>query len=117
MIARVWVGVVAHRDRDAYVAYVEATGVGEYRRTPGCSLPTILTRDLDESRTEITAFSLWESPTAIQAFAGDDITAMVLYPEDAKYLIGEPELRHYDVASSPYDNHAHSALDTHEGEP
>lgn len=101
MIARLWTGVVARRDRDAYVAYMEATGVGEYRRTPGCTLATILTRDLDENRTEVSALSLWESVTAIQAFAGDDITAMVLYPEDETYLLNEPELRHYDVASPP----------------
>jgi hypothetical protein len=101
VIARVWTGVVARRDRDAYVAYVEDTGVSAYRRTPGCTLATILTRDLDQARTEIVAFSLWESTAAIQAFAGDDITAMVLYPEDKKYLLEEPELRHHDVASPP----------------
>ena len=100
MIARVWIGVVARRDRDAYVAYVEATGMGEYRGSPGCTLAVILTRDLDESRTEITAFSLWKSTSAVQAFAGDDITAMVLYPEDENYLLQEPELRHHEVAGT-----------------
>ena len=29
---------------------------------------------------------------------------MVLYPEDEKYLLEEPELRHYDVASPPEAN-------------
>lgn len=71
MIARMWVGVVASRDKNSYVDYMEATGVGEYRRTPGCSFATILTRDLDDNRTEVAAFSLWESRTTIQAFAGD----------------------------------------------
>ncbi|MET0479788.1 MAG: hypothetical protein ABWZ69_00375 [Mycetocola sp.] len=111
MIARLWTGVVAQRDRDAYVAYVEATGVAEYRRTPGCTLATILTRDLDEQRTEVTALSLWESASAIRAFAGDEITEMVLYPDDEKHLLDEPELRHYDVASSPYDR----GVQNHEG--
>ena len=101
MIARMWIGVVARADRDAYVAYVEATGVGEYRRSRGCTLATILTRDLDESRTEVTAFSLWERLADIRAFTGDDISAMVMYPEDVRYLIGESELRHYEVASPP----------------
>ncbi len=104
VIARVWTGVVARKDRDAYVTYVEATGVDAYRRTPGCLFATILTRDLDPARTEIVAFSLWESTASIQAFAGDDITAMVLYPEDEKYLLQEPELRHHDVASPPWGN-------------
>lgn len=84
--------------RDEYVAYVEATGVAEYRRTPGCRLACILTRELDDSsRTEVVAFSLWETEAHIRAFAGEDITAMVLYPEDEEYLLGTPELTHYDV--------------------
>jgi hypothetical protein len=101
VIARVWTGVVARKDRDTYVAYVDATGVEGYRRTAGCRLATILTRDLDQARTEIVALSLWESRASIQGFAGDDISAMVLYPEDEKYLLEEPRLRHYDVASPP----------------
>ena len=102
MIARVWTGVVASDDRDSYVAYVEATGVGEYRNTPGCVLATVLTRELDdEGRTEVTAFSIWEDEASVRAFAGDDVNAMVLYPEDERYLLGAPQLRHYQVASLP----------------
>jgi hypothetical protein len=101
VIARVWTGVVARADRDPYVAYVEVTGVGAYRETPGCALATILTRDLDESRTEITAFSLWDDEASIRAFAGHDINAMVLYPEDERYLLGKPHLHHHHVASPP----------------
>ncbi|MFA4841747.1 MAG: hypothetical protein WC580_08565 [Agrococcus sp.] len=73
----------------------------EYRRSRGCTLATILARDLDESRTEVTAFSLWESAAELRAFAGDDIAAMDLYPEDERYLIGDSELRRFEVASPP----------------
>jgi hypothetical protein len=104
VIARVWTGLVARKDRDAYVAYVEATGVDAYRRTPGCTLATVLTRDVDQARTEIVAFSLWMSTASIQAFAGDDISTMVLYPQDETYLLEQPELRHYQVASPPEGN-------------
>jgi len=31
------------------------------------------------------------------AFAGDDIEAAVLYPEDARYLIGESSIVHHEV--------------------
>jgi hypothetical protein len=58
MVAPLWIGVVARGERDAYVAYMEDTGVGAYRRTPGCTLATILTRELDENRTEVSALSL-----------------------------------------------------------
>ena len=49
-------------------------------------------------RTEIIALSLWDSVEAIRAFAGDDIDAAVLYPEDERYLInGLSSVAHYDV--------------------
>jgi hypothetical protein len=97
VIARRWSGVVATPNRGEYVAYVEATGVSEYRRTPGCRFACILTRELDDARTEVVAFSLWETEGHIKAFAGEDIDEMVLYPEDQAYLLGTPELTHYDV--------------------
>ena len=45
--------------------------------------------------------SLWDSVAAIQAFAGDDIEATVLYPEDERYLVdGGTRVRHYEVADA-----------------
>jgi len=35
MIARVWRGVIRAEHVEEYVKYVEATGGGEYKRTPG----------------------------------------------------------------------------------
>lgn len=112
MIARVWRGVIA-RDRQAdYVTYVDNTGVTEYRQAEGCRLSMILTRDLDPDtsesddqeqhcppRVEVIAFSIWDSEAAIQAFAGTDIHAMVLYPEDQDYLLEPPTLVHHQVDS------------------
>ena len=97
MIARLWRGVVAADRLDAYVAYVENTGVGAYRQVDGNRAAHILTRDLGENRAELVAFSLWDDVAAIRRFAGDDINAMVLYPEDEDYLLSPPELLHYDV--------------------
>ena len=39
MIARMWRGWVRTPDRDAYVAYIERTGMAEYRQTPGNRAP------------------------------------------------------------------------------
>jgi hypothetical protein len=45
-----------------------------------------------------TLLSRWESVEAIRAFAGDDIEAVVLYPEDARYLVGgQSTVTHYQV--------------------
>ena len=35
MIARTWRGAVRAEDADAYVEYLEETGLSEYRATPG----------------------------------------------------------------------------------
>jgi heme-degrading monooxygenase HmoA len=98
MIARIWSGAVRTADADTYAAYIRETGFAEYGRTPGNRGAYLLRRD-DEGVTEFTALSLWESVDAIRAFAGEDIEAAVLYPEDERYLIGgESRTVHYDVA-------------------
>jgi hypothetical protein len=97
VIARVWRGVVAADDVTAYAAYVEATGVGAYRRVEGNRAAHILSRDLGDGTAELIAFSLWDDTDAIRRFAGDDITAMVLYPEDEDHLLAPPTLEHYQV--------------------
>lgn len=97
LIARLWSGVVASDRLADYVAYVDATGVGAYRQTPGNRAAHILTRDLGDGTAELLAFSLWDDVDAIRRFAGDDIDAMVLYAEDHDYLLTRPTLVHYRV--------------------
>jgi heme-degrading monooxygenase HmoA len=98
VIARTWRGWVRSGDRDAYVAYVEETGMAEYRRTPGNRGAYLLTRDLDDGRTEIMTFSLWDSREVISGFAGADISRAVFYSEDDRYLVDrERTVTHYEV--------------------
>lgn len=61
MIARVWTGIVTADRLHVYVTYVDQTGVGEYRRTPGNRAAHILTRDLGDGTAELIAFSIWDS--------------------------------------------------------
>jgi heme-degrading monooxygenase HmoA len=97
MIARIWSGAVPTADADTYAAYIRETGFGEYGRTPG-NRGAWLLRPQDNHRTEFIALSLWDSADAIRAFAGEDIEAAVLYPEDEAYLIGgESRIAHYDI--------------------
>jgi hypothetical protein len=56
----------------------------------------MLRRDQGD-RTEFITPSLWDSVDVIQAFAGDDIEAAVLYPEDERYLVDESTVTHYQV--------------------
>ena len=98
MIARMWRGWVRKEDRDVYVDYVEQTGMSEYRRTPGNRGAHMLTRDLDDGRTEIVTLSFWDSREVIAGFAGDDISRAVFYPEDDQYLVDrETTVTHFEV--------------------
>src|SRR4051794_14030855 len=104
MIARVWSGAVRTSDADEYGDYIRETGFGAYGQTPGNRGAWLLRRD-DDGTTEFITLSLWESVTAIRAFAGDDIDAAVLYPEDERYLIGGTmRTAHYEVVDRITDS-------------
>jgi heme-degrading monooxygenase HmoA len=97
MIARIWEGVVQTGDADVYADYIRETGFAEYAQTSGNRGAWLLRRDHGD-RTEFITLSLWDSVEAIRAFAGDDIEAAVLYPEDARYLVGgESTVTHFEV--------------------
>jgi hypothetical protein len=98
VIARIWRGWVRAEDRDAYVSYIDDTGIAHYRRTPGNLGAWMLTRDLGDGRAEIVTLSFWHSLEAIRGFAGDDISRAVFYPEDDHYLVDrETAVTHYTV--------------------
>ena len=98
MIARVWRGWVRTEDRDAYVAYIQETGIAHYRSTPGNLAAHMLTRDLDDGRTEVVTLSFWTSLDAVRGFAGDDVEVARFYPEDDRYLVDrEVTVTHFEV--------------------
>ena len=96
MIARIWQGVVQTGDADVYADYIRETGFTEYAQTSGNRGAWLLRRDQGE-QTQFITLSLWDSVDAVRAFAGDDIEAAVLYPEDARYLVGQSTVTHYQV--------------------
>lgn len=98
-IVRMWRGVVRSEDLEEYVEYVRETGIDEYRATAGNLGAWILTRSLDEGRSEIVTVSLWVSLEAIRAFAGDDVGRAVFYPEDDRFLLERDRtVSHYELA-------------------
>ena len=86
MVARIWRGAVRAADAGAYVAYIEDTGLREYRETPGNRGAWLLSR-VEGDRCEIVTLSFWDSLDAIRGFAGDDVERAVFYPEDERFLI------------------------------
>ena len=96
-VVRMWRGAVRTERIAEYVAYVERTGMSEYRATPGNLDAWILTRDLGDGLTEIVTVSRWKSLEAIQGFAGADIDVAVFYPEDDRFLVERDEKVHHWV--------------------
>jgi heme-degrading monooxygenase HmoA len=105
MIARTWSGTVRTGDAERYADYVRATGFAAYGETPGNRGAWLLRRDDHEAgTTEFITLSLWDTVDAIRAFAGDDIEAAVLYPEDERYLVdGGTQIRHFEVVDQIAD--------------
>lgn len=94
---RIWRGWTRVEDRDAYAAYIEHTGIAEYRKTPGNKGAHLVSR-LDGDRVEFLTISLWEDTESLEAFAGEDIATAVFYPEDDRFLVDREEtVRHFNV--------------------
>lgn len=100
MIARTWRGAVREADTPEYVDYMNRTGVREYEETPGNRGVLMLSRKVGDTR-EFLLVSLWDSLESIKAFAGDDISQAVYYPEDERFLVNrDMTVNHYEVVSS-----------------
>jgi heme-degrading monooxygenase HmoA len=86
MIARIWRGATSAVDADAYVEYLNRTGVREYAATPG-NLGVHTLRRMEGDRCEFLMLTFWDSMEAVERFAGDDPERAVFYPEDNRFLL------------------------------
>ncbi|HSL98249.1 MAG TPA: hypothetical protein VK831_06720 [Candidatus Deferrimicrobiaceae bacterium] len=97
MIARLWRGWTAPADADAYVDYLDRTGMPAYRATPGNRGAWILRRSVGD-RAEFMTLTFWDSIDAVRVFAGDDPERAVFYPEDDRFLVDrELTVRHFEL--------------------
>ena len=105
MIARRWRGRVRAADFDAYLTYLEESGIAALRATPG-NEGVVVFRHLDESGdgADVEVVSYWRTVDDIRAFAGDDISVARFFPDDDRYLIDrELTVRHDVVDQYPAD--------------
>jgi heme-degrading monooxygenase HmoA len=101
VIARNWHGRVPAGQADAYFAYLQRTGIPDYKSTPG-NRGVYVFRRIECGEAHFLLTSLWESLDAIRAFAGDDLERARYYPEDTAYLLElEPKVTHYEVLVAP----------------
>lgn len=97
MIARLWRGVVPAEKADVYLAYLERTGLADYRATPGNRGVQVLRR-IEGDAAEFLLVTWWDSWEAIRRFAGAEPEKARYYPEDAAFLRElEPTVRHFEV--------------------
>lgn len=98
MIARTWFGRTKAEDYDAYLSYLEGSGVAELRRTAGNQGVMVLRRK-DGDEAEFGVISFWDSIDDVKAFAGEDVDVARYFPDDERYLLEfTPRLKHYEVA-------------------
>jgi heme-degrading monooxygenase HmoA len=96
VIARIWHGRTKTEKAEAYLAFLEARAIPDYRSVPGNHGAFVLRR-IEGDVAHFLTLSLWDSMAAIEAFAGAEVAKAKYYPEDEAFLLEfEPEVRHYD---------------------
>jgi hypothetical protein len=89
LTVRTWSATADAEGAGNYSRYFTGTLLPELRKLPGFEGAYLLRRDLDQHGTaELTACTFWESPQAIRAFAGDDISVSIVEPEAQAMLLG-----------------------------
>ena len=97
MIARIWRGITLAEKADAYIDYLNETGLKAYAETPGNRGVQVLRR-LQGEHCEIVLISHWESMAAVRAFAGKNPERSVYYPEDERFLVEhEDAVTHWEM--------------------
>ena len=97
-ILREWRAEIRTPQSKECVDYIRKTGLADYRNTPGNLGAMIAVREIDRVRTEVITLSLWSSPDAIRAFAGEPVDQARYYPEDERYLLTHPDtVKHYEA--------------------
>jgi len=88
LTVRTWSATAASAGAGDYSRYFADTLLPQLRELPGFAGAYLLRRDLGEDGiAELTAHTFWDSPEAIRAFAGDDITVAIVEPEAQAMLL------------------------------
>ncbi len=99
-IARLWHGRTDAAQADAYLEFLKARAIPDYRGTEG-NLGVTIMRRIDGEVAHFLILTLWESTEAIRHFAGDDIERAKYYPEDVSFLLEfEPTVTHYQIEAA-----------------
>jgi heme-degrading monooxygenase HmoA len=110
LTVRTWSATADAEGAVNYTRYFTGTLLPELRKLPGFEGAYLLRRDLDRNgldgngTVELTAHTFWESPAAIRAFAGDDISVAIVEPEARAMLLDfDRTATHRSVAADARD--------------
>lgn len=96
-ITRIWHGRIKKEDLPEYRAYIEATGIKEYRDISGNLSAKILTR-IEDDICHFMTVTEWDSYESIKAFAGEDYRLAKYYDQDKHFLLEfETYVTHYET--------------------
>jgi len=94
MIVRTWSATATGSGAADYSRYFAGTLLPQLRELPGFAGAYLLRREPggdgtpgENGTVQLTAHTFWESPAAIRAFAGDDMTVAVVEPEARAMLL------------------------------
>ena len=97
VITRIWHGTTAAHHAEAYLQYLQESGIADYKKTPG-NLGVQVLRRLDGDVCHFWTVTRWDSYESIQGFAGQQYEQARYYPEDAQYLLEfEPTVLHCET--------------------
>jgi heme-degrading monooxygenase HmoA len=94
--ARHWTGVARPGQAERYVDHLRSDTFPQLSAIPGFVHAAILRRAVEDG-TEFRIVTVWESPTAIRAFAGPDPEAAVVPP------VVQAMMAHYDTRVVHYE--------------
>jgi heme-degrading monooxygenase HmoA len=99
MIVRLWSARTTQAKPQAYLQHFSGAVFPTLRKFDGYVSSTVLTRP-GNNEPEILVLTVWQSFSALDAFAGRDREAAVLAPEAAAFLSEfDRRVRHFEVAS------------------
>jgi hypothetical protein len=98
MITRMWHGRTSIEKAEAYLLFLQQKGIKDYLKTPG-NISVKIWRQFDNNCCHFYTITEWDELSSIIAFAGNDISKAVYYPEDNDFLLEFEEfVRHFETA-------------------
>ena len=97
LITRIWHGITPANKADAYLKYIQETGVRDYKSTPG-NLSVQIWKRIEGEQAHFWTVTTWNSFDDIKKFAGEDFEQARYYPEDKEFLLEfEPRVLHCET--------------------